>query len=117
MLDNYIFLLRQRHGDAIITDVTVTSLDRHIVPLTLQLLVENAVKHNVVSKSRPLSIALRETADGFIEIENTIKKKLDKERGTGFGLSSLTSRYNLLTPKKIVVSETESTFLVRIPII
>lgn len=117
LLDNYIFLLRQRHGDAIITDVKVTSLDRSIVPLTLQLLVENAVKHNVVSKSRPLSIFIRETADGYIEIENNVRKKLDKERGTGFGLSSLTSRYHLLATHKIVISENESRFLVRIPLI
>lgn len=117
LLDNYVFLLRQRHGDAINVDVKIEHLDKNIVPLTLQLLVENAVKHNVVSKSRPLSIFVRESAEGYIEVENNIRKKLDKERGTGFGLSSLISRYHLLTTQKVVVLETENSFLVKIPMI
>ncbi len=117
LLENYIFLLRQRHGEAIKVDIKINSLDKNIVPLTLQLLVENAVKHNVVSQSRPLSISIHETAEGFVEVSNSIRKKLDKERGTGFGLSSLISRYNLLSAHKLLVSETESTFLVKIPLI
>jgi ligand-binding sensor domain-containing protein len=117
LLDNYIFLLRKRHGDALIVDVQVTSLEKSVVPLTFQLLVENAVKHNVVSKSRPLSISVHETPEGFIEVSNSIRKKLDKERGTGFGLSSLISRYQLLTAHKLEAIETEHTFLVKIPIL
>jgi two-component system, LytTR family, sensor kinase len=80
-------------------------------------LVENAVKHNIVSKSKPLSILITESADGFIEIKNNFQKKLNREVGTGFGLSSLMSRYQLLTNKKMEIMETNDVFLVRIPMI
>jgi cbb3-type cytochrome oxidase subunit 3 len=117
LLKNYIFLLQKRHGSTLITDIQIKSLDKNIVPLTLQLLVENAVKHNVVSMSRPLSISIVETADGFIEVKNNVQKKLNIEKGTGFGLSSLVSRYELLTDKKVEIIETDNTFLVRIPMV
>ncbi|MBL7814070.1 MAG: histidine kinase [Saprospiraceae bacterium] len=117
LLENYIFLLRQRHGDAISVEIKTVRFDKKIVPLTLQLLVENAVKHNVVSKSRPLSISILELEDGYLEVKNNVRKKLDKERSTGFGLSSLKSRYQLLTPQKVSVTETEESFIVKIPLI
>lgn len=117
MLKNYTFLLHKRHGDSLTIKTNIQSLDRSIVPMTLQLLVENAVKHNVVSSSRPLSISISETADGFIEVQNNIQKKFNIEAGTGFGLSSLVSRYELLTDTKLAIKESENIFLVRIPIV
>jgi ligand-binding sensor domain-containing protein len=117
LLNNYVFLLQKRHGKTLKISIDIKQLEKNIVPLTLQLLVENAVKHNVVSKSRPLSIFITETADGFIEISNNNQKKLNKEEGTGFGLSSLVNRYQLLTHKKVEQTETNDTFLVRIPMV
>jgi hypothetical protein len=117
LLNNYVFLLKKRHGDTLNISIDIPHLDRQIVPLTLQLLVENAVKHNVVSKSKPLRIVISETADGFIEIKNNNQKKLNVEKGTGFGLSSLINRYQLLTAKKMEQIETNDTFLVRIPMV
>lgn len=117
MLENYLFLLQKRHGNTLTIRTDIKSLDKNIVPLTLQLLVENAVKHNVVSQSRPLSINIVESSDGFLEIQNNNQKKLNVERGTGFGLSSLVSRYELLTAKKVEITEKDNIFLVRIPLV
>ncbi len=118
LLTNYIFLLEKRHGNNLHITMHLTGcFDRKIVPLTLQILVENAVKHNVVSKSRPLSILIAETENGFIEVKNNVQKKLNTEVGTGFGLSSLSSRYELLTGKKVDIVETKDVFWVRIPMI
>ena len=118
LLTSYIFLLHKRHGETLTIKMNlINCLDKKIVPLSLQILVENAVKHNVVSKSRPLSILISETENGYIEIKNNVQKKLNIEVGTGFGLSSLMSRYQLLTSKKMEIIETNDVFLVRIPMI
>jgi ligand-binding sensor domain-containing protein len=118
LLTSYIFLLQKRHGETLTIKMNlINCLNKKIVPLSLQILVENAVKHNVVSKSRPLSILISETENGYIDIKNNVQKKLNIEVGTGFGLSSLMSRYQLLTGKKVEIIETNDVFLVRIPMI
>jgi ligand-binding sensor domain-containing protein len=118
LLTSYIFLLQKRHGETLTIKMNlINCLNKKIVPLSLQILVENAVKHNVVSKTRPLSILISETENGYIEIKNNVQKKLNIEVGTGFGLSSLMSRYQLLTGKKVEIIETNDVFLVRIPMI
>jgi ligand-binding sensor domain-containing protein/DNA-binding LytR/AlgR family response regulator len=104
-LNNYLFLLQKRHGKSLEVLVEIKDLDRKIVPLTLQILVENAVKHNIVSQKHPLSIEIRETPDACISVKNNRQIKRDKETGTGFGLSSLSNRYQLLAHRKVEVAE------------
>jgi ligand-binding sensor domain-containing protein len=119
LLNNFIYLLKKRFGDALIFNIKVDNLEAQIVPLALQLLVENAVKHNTVSKLRPLKIDIIET-DGWLEIRNNIQKKLEHEteaKGTGFGLASLTRRYALLSNKNIEIKQGKEDFIVRIPLV
>jgi ligand-binding sensor domain-containing protein len=119
LLNNFMYLLKKRFGDALIFDIKVETHEAQIVPLALQLLVENAVKHNTVSKMRPLKIDIIET-DGWLEIRNNIQKKLEHEteaKGTGFGLASLTRRYALLSSKNIDIKQGKEDFIVRIPLV
>ncbi len=118
LLDNYLYLLDKRFGDKLKVTIRVTEKSGYIVPLSLQLLVENAIKHNVVSASRPLQITIVQPADGeSICVQNPRQPKLRKEPSTGFGLHSLSERYALLTPDGIRIEETAEAFRVYIPIL
>jgi ligand-binding sensor domain-containing protein len=119
LLNNFIYLLKKRFGNALVFNIKIETHEAQIVPLALQLLVENAVKHNTVSKLRPLKIDIIET-DGWLEIRNNIQKKLEHEmetKGTGFGLASLTRRYALLSNKNIEIKQGKEDFIVRIPLV
>ena len=116
LLDNFIFLLKKRHGNSLIFDINLTSKSDFIVPLTLQMLIENAVKHNIASKARPLSISILEK-DFYIEIKNNLQRKTDLEKSTKFGLQSIKSRYFHLTNRLVIVTETAEEFIVKIPIL
>jgi ligand-binding sensor domain-containing protein len=119
LLNNFIYLLKKRFGNALVFNIQIENQQAQIVPLALQLLVENAVKHNTVSKMRPLKIDIIET-NGWLEIRNNIQKKLEHEtetKGTGFGLASLTRRYALLSNKNIDIKQGKGDFIVRIPLV
>jgi ligand-binding sensor domain-containing protein len=119
LLNNFIYLLKKRFGNALVFNIKIHNNEAQIVPLALQLLVENAVKHNTVSKLRPLKIDIIEM-DGWLEIRNNIQKKLEHEteaKGTGFGLASLTRRYALLSNKNIEIKQGNEDFIVRIPLV
>ncbi len=117
LLDNFIFLQKKRYGDNLIFETDIRSKNDFIVPLSLQLLAENAIKHNVVSKAYPLSISVTEADNGYWIVKNTLRTKAENEPGTGFGLHSLVTRYALLTDKKVVIEKTENEFIVKIPIL
>lgn len=117
LLDNFIFLQKKRYGDNLMFDIDIRSKNDFIVPLSLQLLAENAIKHNVVSKTYPLSIRISETENGYWVVKNSLRPKAEKESGTGFGLQSLVTRYGLLTGKKVKVDKVNNEFMVMIPIL
>ena len=84
--------------------------------MTLQLLVENAVKHNEVSARFPLSVAVRRNGD-FIEVENSLRKKNAGEDSKNTGLKNISQQYSFFTSREIEIISGETTFLVRIPLI
>ena len=116
VLNNYIFLLKQRFGESIIVDIHIDQPETMlIIPLTLQILIENAVKHNVVSKSKPLKITVTQVDYG-IQITNNILPKLSTDASTHFGLQSLSKRYMSLFKKDIIVLKNKETFTIKIPL-
>lgn len=119
LIRNYEFLLQKRYGNNLKLTIhpNGTSHELFIVPLTLQMLVENAVKHNIISKTKPLNIEISCDDDQYISVSNNIQKKITSEPSTGFGLQSIRSRYALLIHKKVQIEETETAFKVRIPIL
>jgi two-component system, LytTR family, sensor kinase len=85
--------------------------------LSLQLLIENAVKHNVVSKSKPLSIEIFTTAANQLVVNNNINRKQQKEKSTRIGLGNIKAKYELLHQEGFQVVEGERNFMVVLPLV
>jgi two-component system, LytTR family, sensor kinase len=116
-LDSYIFLIKIRYPDSIRFKI---KLDRSkieqlvILPYSLQLLIENSIKHNTFKDDNPLEIEVLEE-DEFICVSNQIRKKKQLTPSPGIGLENIRSRYDLLYKKKIVIMETDCNFTVKLP--
>jgi ligand-binding sensor domain-containing protein len=119
LLDNYIFIQKKRYGDCLKLETNIGGDIKNstfIAPLTLQLLAENAIKHNAISKETPLVISI-ESIDGKLCIRNNINPKMSPENSTGFGLENINKRYELLTKVKVEVIREDKYFLVYIPLL
>ncbi|EAS19246.1 putative two-component sensor histidine kinase transcriptional regulator [Flavobacteria bacterium BBFL7] len=114
----YVGLLKTRFEDSIEIDIPQKSSnpDMKVVPLSLQLLLENAVKHNVVSDSKPLKLRIYEK-DNQLIIENNLQKKQVPNTSSGVGLQNIASRYQLLTKRKMSIAQDDQFFRVQIPIL
>jgi two-component system, LytTR family, sensor kinase len=96
-------------------DVNERSMERKIAPMTMQLLLENAVKHNVASRKLPLQITVTSSEDELI-VTNSLQPK-DEQPGTGVGLKNIISRYAFLTDRKVEIIREDHLFKVIIPLI
>jgi len=117
-LDAYIFLLKTRFQNKIViyNHIDEKDMDKFILPLSLQLLIENAIKHNVTSRQNPLKIGIY-IEDNHIVVQNNLQKKNQEYSSTKMGLANIKSRYYLIAEKDIIVSETNENFTVKLPII
>ena len=116
-LDAYIYLLKIRFGNNLNINNEIDSQESlHIAPATLQMLIENAIKHNIVSKSKPLNIHLYKNGKYFV-IENDVQLKAVKEDSTNTGLSNIRQRYNYLCGKDTVIVNSNGKFTVKIPVL
>lgn len=115
---SYVYLLKIRFGDAINTRIEVSEdfLDSLMPPNTLQLLIENAVKHNALSIKKPLSISIS-TIDSFLIVKNNFQPKSSKAESSNLGLDNIRSRYMLINGKEIIIQQKEDCFQVMLPII
>jgi two-component system, LytTR family, sensor kinase len=118
ILDAYIFLLKARFENGIDLSVQIDKeyYPTSVPPFTLQLLVENCIKHNVVSLEYPLQIRLYSEND-FIVVENRIRLKRTPEASTGMGLENINQRYLHFIAKTIEIQSTETLFIIKLPII
>ena len=109
----YVELLKMRFEDSLTFDIPEKAVNPEglIVPLSLQLLLENAVKHNVVTPSRPLRITVREE-DGFLVVANNLQEKQVVKKSSGVGLQNIQQRYALLTERRLRISRSETEFRV-----
>jgi hypothetical protein len=114
----YVHLLQMRFEDSLFIDIPekASNPTDMVIPLSLQLLLENAVKHNVVSDSKPLRLKIYEK-EGQLIIENNLQVKGVMKKGSGVGLQNIASRYGLLTNRKMSIDKTEHTYKVQIPIL
>ena len=117
LLESYVYLIKQRFQDNF--DVRINIEDRYealmIPSLALQLLVENAVKHNEISKKNPLFVEIY-TQTGFIIVKNKIHLRTGPIDSTGVGLVNLKSRFQLLKMKDITIVNDSDFFIVKLPI-
>jgi LytS/YehU family sensor histidine kinase len=114
-LQSYIFLLRERFGENL--QVNIQSIDAQhtgIVPLTLQMLFENAIKHNVISIQKPLKIEVF-MENGHLIVRNNLQKKNQVMDSTGVGLQNIRDRYRMLTDQEVEVIVSQQYFTVVLP--
>ena len=114
----YMELLQMRFEDALIFDITesISNSEFKIVPLSLQMLLENAVKHNVVSSLNPLQINIYEE-NSFLKISNNVNFKEAIGKSTKVGLQNIVDRYGLISKEKIQISNSSKTFTVTLPLL
>jgi two-component system, LytTR family, sensor kinase len=114
----YAFLLQTRFGDNL--DITIKvpeeKLQQRIVPLSLQILMENAIKHNIVSSEKPLKIDVF-AENGKLVVSNNLQKKNQVNESTGIGLDNIRNRCKLLGTGQVEVTENGTNFTVSIPLI
>ena len=117
-IESYNHLLRTRFGEGFQPEISVsrTALDLQLPPMTLQLLVENAVKHNVVSLQSPLQLQIA-VIDGSLVVTNNIQRKSKAAPSTQVGLQNIRSRYSLLRQPDIRIEDDGSQFTVIVPLI
>jgi ligand-binding sensor domain-containing protein len=119
IIKDYLFIQQKRYGDAFRVNIAISKEEAeqyYLAPLTLQLLAENAIKHNAILKEKPLVLDIFVEADQLI-VRNNINPKLHPERSAGLGLQNIRKRYELLTKKAVVVSNDDEFFTVIIPLI
>ena len=116
---NYAFLLKIRYPENLVTDFNVGQhyLDQSIAPLTIQILVENAIKHNRISKNHPLHVEIYVDQNGSIVVKNNLQKKNVIEKSTKTGLSNIRKRYAYFGQANIEVVTTDRDFLVTVPLL
>lgn len=114
-MENFIFLQKIRFGENLNVSIKKESINGYLPPLALQLLVENAIKHNVISEKNPLTIDI-EMGKSYCIVSNTIKEKLDKD-STGIGLENLRARYDYLSSKKLEIENNVNEFIVKLPVL
>lgn len=118
LVDAYIYLQQQRFGSNLLvkTDIHSDAFKKMVMPMSLQLLVENAIKHNAISGQKPLFIEIT-TSEHQVVVKNNLQPKAQSEPSTGFGLSSLEQRYSSLFKKQLIIEVNNHYFQVLLPLI
>lgn len=114
----YCDLLKTRFEDSVnfIFDIKDEDLRRFVVPLSLQLLLENCIKHNLATSSKPLLIKIFTEGDTLC-IENNLQVREQMKESAGIGLANIVQRYSLLTRKNVFIEKSEDYFKVKLPVL
>jgi two-component system, LytTR family, sensor kinase len=117
-IEHYVQLLETRFKGAlkISFEVNADAREKAIVPVTLQILIENAIKHNVADKERMLSIEIITVGD-YLVVSNNLQTRKTVESSNKLGLENLKSLYKFLTDKPVIVESTNDRFYVKVPLI
>lgn len=118
LLENYVYLQQQRYRANLSIEINIgeSFMETFIPPLTLQMLVENAIKHNVISTKKPLRIQVFDQGS-HIHVSNPFQPKRQAPPSTGLGLENIQKRYSLLSSQRVETIQNEETFVVRIPLL
>ena len=117
--NSYLYILKERFEDALQVHIQVPNdlLSRNIVPLSLQILIENSIKHNVISPADPLHIYIHNDGEEILTVENNVQPKLSIEKNTGKGLQNINDRYLLVSGKQIDITNNGTKFIVKLPLL
>ncbi|BDX39042.1 hypothetical protein CYCD_23970 [Tenuifilaceae bacterium CYCD] len=118
LIKNFFNLQHNRYGDNLKLIISVDSSLYHsyVAPLSLQMLLENAIKHNIISKDKPLEVTIS-AANGYISVRNNLQKRDLDQPTSGYGLRNIVDRYSYLSSRKVEIFENDSYFTVSIPIL
>jgi two-component system, LytTR family, sensor kinase len=115
----YIFLLETRfsNGLKISVDINEKYLNHNILPASLQMLIENAIKHNIATRNKPLNISLRSNGHDTLIVTNNLQLRETVENSTNIGLQNIMKRYQIITGRQMEVNKTTDEFIVTLPIV
>ncbi len=118
-LDAYVFLLKDRFGENFKIDINIPEsyLNLKVVPLSLQILMENAIKHNIISALKPLRVEVFIENNLKLIVKNNLQKKNHVMNSTKVGLQNIKNRYSFFSDQKVEVFATTDSFVVSIPLI
>ena len=116
---SFVYLQEIRFGDNLKFELSMDANpgELQVAPLALQLLIENAIKHNIISREQPLHIRITNSNDWIIVENNVQRKTMITESHTGMGLENIRQRYKFLSDKPMEVIEAEGNFVVKLPLI
>ncbi|CAN5595419.1 hypothetical protein BH10BAC3_BH10BAC3_08390 [soil metagenome] len=118
-INPYIFLLQKRFGDGL--KFTIDIPDNYgtylVIPAAIQMLIENAIKHNVVSRHKPLHITLHVNGNNTVVVSNNLQAKKNVENSTEIGLKNIVKRYSLVSNREVLISNGANAFKVELPLI
>lgn len=117
-MDSYLLLIRMRYDTNLVINTAISPdhMSYMLPPLTIQTLVENAIKHNEISKRKPLTINIL-TKENSLVVKNNIQAKITQEPGTGIGLTNLSRQFRLLLNKEVSIRKENGIFIVEVPLI
>jgi two-component system LytT family sensor kinase len=116
-IKSYIFLLEMRFPNALKLEITLSneSMLLYTIPVALQMIMENAVKHNIASEKKPLTIKISDR-DGYLYVKNNKQSKINPEESNKIGLSNIKERLRLINGKQIIINEDDAYFEVGLPL-
>ncbi|MGB3465534.1 MAG: histidine kinase [Cyclobacteriaceae bacterium] len=116
-LNSYMYLQKIRFEENLTFQIDLSNEVKalYTVPISLQMLLENAIKHNIVSQSKPLHILIT-YEDDYLIISNNLQEKMHKD-STGIGLTNIRDRFSYMTSKPVVIEKTDTKFTVKLPLI
>lgn len=117
--ESYIYLMKIRYDDGLNVQIRIDDEQKgyYMIPSGLQVLIENAINHNVVSRKNPLRIVVESTPDDMVRVVNNLQIKKGERVSNRLGLSNLNEQYRLIFGKEIVVCSADGEFSVEIPLI
>jgi hypothetical protein len=119
LIEDYYFLQKKRYGNnlSLLIDIPNEVKKTAVVaPLTLQMLFENAIKHNIIAKEKPLKIKI-EFDDDYIVVENNLQHRTSEDISNRIGLQNIANRYRFLSDREIVVLQDNNNFTVKVPVL
>ena len=113
----YLNMLKERFGDAIhdVFNISDEEMEMKVPPLAIQMLIENAVKHNSFDNKHPLQLTIQ-SSNSFIKVENSLRKRIVTDNHS-LGLYNLNLRYKYLCDEEVIIKKTKTTFNVKIPLL
>jgi LytS/YehU family sensor histidine kinase len=115
----YLFLLQKRFDEGLVIDIDIPEHYKnwHVVPAALQMLIENAIKHNIVSRNKPLYINIHANGNETLVVKNNLQPRKMVEPSTKIGLQNIKKRYEFISGRDIEVKKTETDFEVSLPLL